>query len=71
MKKAFTMCLCFVLLLTLVSCSNDTNSTDSEIECSNCGAAIAEEAKFCSSCGTLVTPFARSSATERNRVDVN
>ena len=54
MKKAFTMCLCFVLLLTLVSCSNDTNSTDSEIECSNCGAAIAEEAKFCSSCGTLV-----------------
>ena len=54
MKKILMLFLCLALLLTFIGCNNDTDITDKKIECSNFGASITEDSKFCSACGTLV-----------------
>ena len=51
MKKALIAVLCIIILIVCVGCG-DNQST--EVKCSNCGAKISDEAKFCSSCGETV-----------------
>ena len=51
MKRTLIAVLCIIILVICVGCS-DNQTTD--IECSNCGAKITAEAKFCSSCGKTV-----------------
>ena len=62
MKKALIAVLCIIILIVCVGCG-DNQSTD--IECSNCGAKISTEAKFCSSCGKTIL----DSPNEDNKKD--
>ena len=53
MRKILVMSLCLILLLSFVGCSNN-NDGNNDVKCTNCGASISTNAKFCSECGTTI-----------------
>ena len=52
MKKFLSSALCIIIAIMCVGCNN---SQPSNLECSNCGLAITDNAKFCSNCGEPIT----------------
>ena len=52
MKKFLSSALCIIIAIMCVGCNN---SQSSNLECSNCGLAITDNAKFCSNCGEPIT----------------
>lgn len=53
MRKILVMSLCLILLLSFVGCSNN-NDGNNDVKCTNCGANVSTNAKFCSECGTTI-----------------
>ena len=53
MRKILVISLCLILLLSFVGCSNN-NDGNNDVKCTNCGANINTNAKFCSECGTII-----------------
>ena len=51
MKKSLIITICIIMLLFLVSCSNNY---DTSLKCSNCGATVAVDTKFCPQCGESI-----------------
>ena len=51
MKKSLIITICIIMLLFLVSCSNNN---DTSLKCSNCGEMVAVDTKFCPQCGETI-----------------
>ena len=51
MKKSLIVAICVIMLLFLVGCNNND---DTSLKCMNCGESIAEDAKFCPQCGETI-----------------
>ena len=51
MKKSLMAAICIIMLLFLVGCNNNN---DTSLKCMNCGESIADDAKFCPQCGETI-----------------
>ncbi|MBE5764336.1 MAG: leucine-rich repeat domain-containing protein [Clostridiales bacterium] len=51
MKKSLIITICIIMLLFLVSCSNNDETS---LKCLNCGETVALDTKFCPQCGETI-----------------
>ena len=65
MKNTLIFVLCIIIMIVCVGCGDKQSAN---IECSNCGAKISAESKFCSSCGEalLDSPWEDNKKDESN-----